>query len=413
MARRVVVTGLGVVSPLGNSTAETWQGLLEGRSGAGPIQRFDPSNLDVRFGCEVKHFEPLKFIDRKEAKRYDRFLQFAIAAAHEATCDAGLEGKSPDGERTGVIIGSGIGGIMTFEEQCRICITEGPSRVSPFFVPMFIPNIASGVVSIRYGAKGPNYCTVSACSSSAHAIGEAYRLIQRGEADVMIAGGAEAAITPLAIAGFQNMKALSTRNDAPEKASRPFDKDRDGFVMGDGSGIVVLEALEHAQARGARIRGEVVGYGMSADAYHITQPPPGGEGAKRAMVACLADGKIDPKDVGYINAHGTSTPQGDVAETKAVKDVFGAHAKMLIMGSTKSMTGHLLGAAGGLEFAISTLVLETGKIPPTINQDVPDPECDLDCAPNRMVERRVKVALSNSFGFGGHNASLAVARFQS
>jgi 3-oxoacyl-[acyl-carrier-protein] synthase II len=277
---------------------------------------------------------------------------------------------------------------------------------------MFIPNIASGVVSIRYGAKGPNYCTVSACSSSAHAIGEAYRIIQRGEADVMIAGGAEAAITPLAIAGFQNMKALSTRNDAPEKASRPFDKQRDGFVMGDGSGIVVVESLEHAQQRGAKIRAEVVGYGMSADAYHITQPPPGGEGAKRAMLACLEDGQIDPRDVGYINAHGTSTPQGDVAEVHAVKDVFGAQAKKLIMGSTKSMTGHLLGAAGGVEFGISVMVLETGQIPPTINQEVPDPECDLDCAPNKKVARTVEVAMSNSFGFGGHNASLAVRRFE-
>ena len=259
MKRRVVVTGIGIVSPVGNSTAETWQSLLEGRSGAGPIQRFDPSNLDVRFGCEVKNFDALKFMDKKEVKRYDRFLQFGIAAAHEAACDARLEGKVPDAERTGVIIGSGIGGIMTFEEQCRICIEQGPSRVSPFFVPMFIPNIASGIVSIRHGAKGPNYCTVSACSSSAHAIGEAYRLIQLGQADVMIAGGAEAAITPLAIAGFQNMKALSTRNDAPAKASRPFDLERDGFVMGDGSGIVILESQEHAEARGARIRAEVVG----------------------------------------------------------------------------------------------------------------------------------------------------------
>jgi 3-oxoacyl-[acyl-carrier-protein] synthase II len=412
LSRRVVVTGIGLVSPLGNTTAETWQGLLEGRSGAGPIQRFDPSDLDVRFGCEVKNFDPLKFVDKKEARRFDRFLQFAVAATHEATCDAGLEGKVPDGERTGVIIGSGIGGIMTFEEQCRICINEGPSRVSPFFVPMFIPNIASGIVSIRYGAKGPNYCTVSACSSSAHAIGEAYRIIQRGEADVMIAGGAEAAITPLAIAGFQNMKALSTRNDDPQKASRPFDKQRDGFVMGDGSGVVILESLEHAQQRGAKIRAELVGYGMSADAYHITLPPPGGEGAKRAMLNCLADGNINPDDVGYINAHGTSTPPGDIAETRAVKEVFGAQAKKLIMGSTKSMTGHLLGAAGGLEFGISVLVLETGEIPPTINQAEKDPECDLDCAPNKKVARKVRVALSNSFGFGGHNASLAVARFE-
>src|SRR5439155_4446569 len=348
----------------------------------------------------------LKVLHKKEVNRYDRCLQFGIAAAHEAACDARLEGKVPDAERTGVIIGSGIGGIMTFEEQCRICIEQGPSRVSPFFLPMFIPNIASGIVSIRHGAKGPNYCTVSACSSSAHAIGEAYRLIQLGQADVMIAGGAEAAITPLAIAGFQNMKALSTRNDAPAKASRPFDLERDGFVMGDGSGIVILESQEHAEARGARIRAEVVGYGMSADAYHITQPPPGGDGAKRAMRACLADGDVQVKDVGYINAHGTSTPQGDAAEITAIKEVFGEHARKLIVGSTKSMTGHLLGAAGGLEFGISVLVLETGQIPPTINQEVPDPVCDLNCAPNRKGERRVGVALSNSFGFGGPNPSL-------
>jgi 3-oxoacyl-[acyl-carrier-protein] synthase II len=277
---------------------------------------------------------------------------------------------------------------------------------------MFIPDIASGIVSIRFGAKGPNYATVSACASSAHAIGESMRLIERGEADVMITGGAESAITPLSIAGFGNMKALSTRNDEPEKASRPFDRDRDGFVMGDGAGIVVIEELEHALARGARIRGELRGYGLSADAFHITQPAPGGEGARRAMLACLEDGNIDPKDVGYINAHGTSTPHGDQAEVSAVKVVFGEHARKLIMGSTKSMTGHLLGAAGGLEFIISLLTIEHGEIPPTINQEVPDPECDLNCAPNRKVARRVDVAMSNSFGFGGHNASLAVARYE-
>ncbi len=407
------MTGIGLVSPLGNTTADTWAGLLQGRSGAGPIQRFDPSNLDVRFGCEVKGFDPLKFIDKKEARRYDQFLQYAIAAAHEASCDAGLEGKAPDAERTGVIIGSGIGGIGTFEEQCKIYLTQGPGRVSPFFIPMFIPDIASGIVSIRFGAKGPNYCTVSACASSAHAIGESFRLIQSGAADVMITGGAESAITPLSIAGFGNMKALSTRNDEPQKASRPFDRNRDGFVMGDGAGIVVIEALDHALDRGATIRAEIKGYGMSADAFHITQPAPGGEGAKRAMLSCLADGRIDLADVGYINAHGTSTPHGDVAEVKAVKDVFGAHAGKLVMGSTKSMTGHLLGAAGGLEFAISVLTIQNGEIPPTINQDDPDPECDLDCAPNVKVARRVDVALSNSFGFGGHNASLAVARFES
>jgi len=412
LKRRVVVTGLGMVSPLGNNVAETWEGLLAGRSGAAPIRRFDPSNLDVRFGCEVKGFDPLKFVDKKEARRYDQFLQYAIGAATEATCDAGFNGNLADPERTGVIIGSGIGGIGTFEEQCKIYLQQGPSRVSAFFVPMFIPDIASGIVSIRLGAKGPNYCTVSACASSAHAIGESYRIIQRGEADMMVTGGAESAITPLAIAGFSNMKALSFRNDAPEKASRPFDQQRDGFVMGDGSGIVILELLEHALDRGARIYAEVVGYGLSADAYHITQPAPGGEGAKRAMLACLADGNIAPADVGYINAHGTSTPAGDVAEVQAAKEVFGDHAKRLIMGSTKSMTGHLLGAAGGLEFAVSVLVLTHGEIPPTINQEAPDPECDLNCAPNRKVARRVDVALSNSFGFGGHNASLALRRYE-
>jgi 3-oxoacyl-[acyl-carrier-protein] synthase II len=412
LTRRVVVTGLGMVSPLGNTVSQSWEGLLAGRSGAAPIRRFDPSSLDVRFGCEVKNFDPLKFIDKKEARRYDQFLQYAIAAVAEASCDAGFDGKAPHPERTGVVIGSGIGGIGTFEEQCKIFLQEGPSRVSAFFVPMFIPDIASGIISIRLGAKGPNYCTVSACASSAHAIGESYRIIQRGDADVMVTGGAESAITPLAIAGFSNMKALSLRNDQPEKASRPFDKTRDGFVMGDGSGIVILESLEHAESRGAKIYAELVGYGLSADAYHITQPAPGGEGAKRAMLACLADGKIDLKDIGYINAHGTSTPPGDIAEVKAVKEVFGEQAKKLIMGSTKSMTGHLLGAAGGLEFAITVLVLKHGDIPPTINYEHPDPECDLDCAPNQKVSRKVDVALSNSFGFGGHNVSLAIKRFE-
>ena len=410
MRRRVVVTGLGVVSPLGLNVEETWDGLLAGRSGAARIQRFDPSELDVRFGCEVKGFDPAPYIDRKEAKRYDLFLQFAIAAATQAMADAGLGTQVPEPERAGVIIGSGIGGIGTFEEQCRISLTQGYKRVSAFFVPMFIPDIASGVISIRTGAKGPNYCTVSACASSAHGIGEATRLIQDGTADVMITGGAEAAITPLAIAGFSNMKALSARNDEPERASRPFDRGRDGFVMGAGAGVVILESLEHAQARGARIYAEVLGYGMSADAYHITQPAPGGEGARRAMLAALADGDVNPTRVGYINTHGTSTPHGDAAEVAAIKDVFGSHARELIAGSTKSMTGHLLGAAGGLEFAISVLVLERGTIPPTINLDDPDPACDLNCAAGGVVRREVDVALSNSFGFGGHNVSLLLGR---
>jgi 3-oxoacyl-[acyl-carrier-protein] synthase II len=411
LTRRVVVTGLGVVSPLGLSVTDTWAGLVAGCSGAARIQRFDPSNLEVQFGCEVKGFDPSPYVDRKEAKRYDLFLQYAVAAATQAMTDAGLGDDVPEPERAGVIIGSGIGGIGTFEEQCRISIESGPKRVSAFFVPMFIPDIASGIVSIRTGAKGPNYCTVSACASSAHALGESYRLIQNGTVDLMITGGAEAAITPLAIAGFTNMKALSTRNHEPQRASRPFDQGRDGFVMGDGSGVVILEELEHARKRGARIYAEMLGYGMSADAYHITQPAPGGEGAGRAMEAAFADARIDKTRVGYINTHGTSTPHGDAAEVKAIKNVFGSHARSLVAGSTKSMTGHLLGAAGGLEFAISVLTIVNGVIPPTINVDDPDPECDLDCAPNRAVKRPVEVALSNSFGFGGHNVSLLVGRY--
>ncbi|HEX9691173.1 MAG TPA: beta-ketoacyl-ACP synthase II [Gemmatimonadales bacterium] len=412
MSRRVVVTGLGLISPLGNSVGETWNGLVEGQSGAGPIQRFDPADLDVRFACEVKNFDPTNHMDRKEAKRADLFVQYAIAATGQALRQAGIDGALPDPERCGVIIGSGIGGIGTFEEQCRLSITKGPGRVSPFFVPMFIPDMASGLVSMRWGAKGPNYCTVSACSSSAHALGESFRLVQSGAADMMITGGAEAAVTLLAMAGFQNMRALSMRNDEPERASRPFDRDRDGFVMGDGAGIVIVESLESAQNRGVTILAEVLGYGMSADAHHMTQPAPGGEGARRAMAACLADARVSPTDVGYINAHGTSTPHGDVAEVRAVRHQFGAHADNIIMGSTKSMTGHLLGAAGGLEFSVCVMVLQTGVIPPTINQDNADPECDIDCAPNKKVEREIDVALSNSFGFGGHNVTLAVGRYR-
>jgi 3-oxoacyl-[acyl-carrier-protein] synthase II len=411
MAPRVVVTGLGLVTPVGLTVAETWTNLLAGASGAGPITKFDPSRLQVRFACEVKGFDPLAYLERKEAKRMDLFTQFAMAAAHQAVVQAGLEGKFPRPDRTGVVIGSGIGGMMTFEEQCLLYLTKGPDRVSPFFVPMFIPDIAAGQVSIRYGLKGPNFCTVSACASSAHAIGEACEMIKAGKADCMVTGGAEAAITGITIAGFQNMKALSARNDAPALASRPFDKERDGFVLGDGGAVLVLESLDHAKERGAEILGEVIGYGMSGDAYHITAPCADGDGAARAMRACLEDGRIDPTDVGYVNAHGTSTPLGDIAETVAVKTVFGDHARRLVFGSTKSMTGHLLGGAGALEFAVSLLVATTGKIPPTINQTTPDPECDLDCVPNVMGARPVDVALSNSFGFGGHNVTLAVRRF--
>lgn len=411
MPHRVVVTGLGLVSPLGNTTPETWEALVAGRSGAARIRLFDPSALDVQFACEVKGFDPLQHMDRKEVKRSDRFVHYAMAACAQAMQDAGLDGALPSPERTGVIVGSGIGGISTFEEQCSVYLTKGPGRVSPFFVPMFIPDMASGAISMRYGAKGPNYCTVSACASSAHALGEAFRLVQLGAADMMIAGGAEAAVTPLAIAGFANMKALSTRNDAPEKASRPFDEARDGFVMGEGAGIVILESLESALRRGAEIRAEVLGYGMSADAYHMTQPAPGGEGARRAMVECLQDGQIDAERVGYINSHGTATYHGDIAETQAVKALFGERAHELIVGSTKSMTGHLLGAAGALEFSVSVLVMENGVIPPTINLEHPDPECDLNYAANEPVTREIDVSLSNSFGFGGHNVTLALGRF--
>jgi 3-oxoacyl-[acyl-carrier-protein] synthase II len=409
---RVVVTGLGLVTPLGHTAAETWQALLAGKSGAARIQQFDPSSLDVQFACELKGFDPLEYMDRKEVKRSDHFVHYAMAACAQALQDAGLGAGLPRPERTGVIIGSGVGGIRTFEEQCQLYLEKGPRRVSPFFVPMFIPDMASGLVSIRYGAKGPNYCTVSACASSAHAIGEACRIIQHGEADMMIAGGTEAAVTPLAIAGFTSMKALSVRNDAPEKASRPFDKDRDGFVMGEGAGTIILESLDSAMQRGARIRGEILGYGKSADAYHMTQPAPGGEGARRAMAECLKDGQIDPGRVGYINAHGTATWHGDIAETHAVKGLFGAHAWDLIVGSTKSMTGHLLGAAGAVELSICLMAIEHGVIPPTINLDNPDPECDLHYAPHTRVECEVDVALSNSFGFGGHNATLALGRYR-
>ena len=412
MPRRVVVTGLGLVTPVGNDVESTWQGLLAGKSGAAPITKFDASNQRVRFACEVKGFDPLQYIDKKEARRYDLFAQLALAAAHQAVTQAGLEGKVPDPARTGVVIGSGIGGMQTYEENCSLYLTKGPDRVSPFFVPMFIPDIAAGLVSIRYGLKGPNFATVSACASSAHAIGESFNMIRNGAADAMVTGGSEGAITGLTVAAFANMKALSARNDSPETASRPFDQDRDGFVLGDGGAIVVLESLEHAERRGAQILGEVLGYGASGDAFHITSPPENGEGAQQAMRSCLEDGNIDLKDVGYINAHGTSTPQGDIAETEAVKAVFGQQARKLVFGSTKSMTGHLLGGAGALEFAVSLLSSTCGVIPPTINQFTPDPKCDLDSAPNRKVERKVNVALSNSFGFGGHNVTLAVKRWE-
>ncbi|MCA9767230.1 MAG: beta-ketoacyl-ACP synthase II, partial [Gemmatimonadetes bacterium] len=375
MRRRVVITGLGLVTPLGLTVDETWTNLLAGTSGAAPITKFDASRHQVRFACEVKGFDPLPYIDRKEARRFDLFAQYAIASAHQAVTQSGLDTAAVNHDRIGVVMGSGIGGMQTFEENCGLFLEKGPDRVSPFFVPMFIPNMAPGLVSMRYGFRGPNYAPVSACASSAHAIGESYRMIRDGLADAMISGGSEAAITGLTVAAFANMKAMSTRNDDPTAASRPFDADRDGFVLGDGGAAVVLEALEHAEARGATILGEVLGYGLSGDAYHMSAPAPEGEGAQRAMRMCLADGGIDPARVGYINAHGTSTPLGDIAETEAVKAVFGAHARDLVFGSTKSMTGHLLGGAGALEFVVTLLAARHGEIPPTINHQTPDPAC--------------------------------------
>ncbi len=405
---RVVVTGLGLVTPLGLTVEQTWNNLLAGASGAASLTRFDPSRHRVKFACEVKGFDPGLYMDRKEARRYDLFAQFALGAATQAVTQSGLDTGAKDRNRVGVVLGTGIGGMRTFEENCEAYITSGPDRVSPFFVPMFIANMSSGLVAIRYGFKGPNFTTVSACASSAHAIGESYRMIRDGLADAMVTGGSEASITGLTIAAFSNMKAMSTRNEDPTAASRPFDKDRDGFVLGEGGAVVVLESLEHALERGATPLAEVVGYGLSSDAFHVSAPAPDGEGAARAMRLCLQDQHLDPREVGYVNAHGTSTPLGDVAETQAVKAVFGNHAYHLVFGSTKSMTGHLLGAAGAMEFGIAMLSVRSGVIPPTINQVTPDPDCDLPCAPNVALTRKYPVAMSNAFGFGGHNATLAV-----
>ena len=409
--RRVVITGLGAITPVGKDVPSTWGQLLAGESGAGPITLFETTEaLATRIACEVKDFDPLTFLEKKEARRYDRFAQFSVGAADEAMRSARLEG-APQGvaaERFGVIFGSGIGGISTMEAQHDLLKDRGPGRVSPFFIPMFIPDIAAGLISIRFESKGPNYATVSACASGAHAIGDAFRFIQRGDADVMIAGGGEATITPLAVAGFASMKALSTRNDDPAAASRPFDALRDGFVIGEGAGCVILEALETAVARGASIIAEMAGYGVSADAHHITMPAPEGKGAQHAMRMAMDDAGVRAKDVDYINAHGTSTQANDRNETAAIKQVLGDSAYSVIVGSTKSMTGHLLGAAGGVEAVITALVCQQGRIPSTINLTDPDPDCDLDYGRHGVVERPVEVALSNSFGFGGHNACLAI-----
>ncbi|MEX2571442.1 MAG: beta-ketoacyl-ACP synthase II [Gemmatimonadota bacterium] len=413
MSRRVVVTGTGLLTAVGKDVQSSWASLLAGNSGVATIQSFDPSDYPVRFAGEVTDFVADDYIDRKEIKRTDRYAQLAIGATVQAMREAGLDEdrSSIDPHTFGVIMGSGIGGIGTFEEQHGRFIAKGPSRVSPFFVPMFIADIAAGLISIRYGAKGPNYATVSACASGAHAIGNAFRSIMAGESEIMITGGTEASVTPMTVSGFAAMKALSERNETPSTASRPFDATRDGFVLGEGAGVLVLEELAHARARGAPIIAELAGFGQTADAYHITAPATGGEGAARAMKAALRNAGAAPREVGYINAHGTSTPANDVNETAAIKAVFGDHAAKLIVGSTKSMTGHTLGAAGGVEGVITALVCRNGIIPPTINYSEPDPACDLDYATEGPVERPVDLALSNSFGFGGHNVSLAIRRW--
>ena len=411
MARRVVVTGVGLVSALGVGTEETWQNLLSGKSGAAPITHFDTTGFPVTFAAEVKGFDPLRFIPKKEVKKMGLFIQFAMAAAEFAMEQAGLNITPEFAERAGVYIGSGIGGFDVIEREHTALMQGGPRRISPFFIPASIVNLASGFVSIRWGAKGPNSATCTACSSSAHAVGDSYKLIQRCDADVMICGGAEAAITPMGVGGFASMRALSTRNDEPEKGSRPFDRERDGFVIGEGAGILILEELGFALKRGARILGEVVGYGMSGDAFHITQPSEDADGAIRVMRNALGDAKLLPEQVDYINAHGTSTPFNDKLETLAIKTVFGEHARKMPVSSTKSMTGHLLGGAGGLEAGIVTLILRDQIIPPTINYENPDPDCDLDYVPNQARRATVNYALSNSFGFGGTNAALLFKRY--
>jgi 3-oxoacyl-[acyl-carrier-protein] synthase II len=412
MTRRVVVTGIGLVTPLAIGTEETWQALLAGRSGIGPITHFDHTAFATHFAGEVKGFVPTHWMGSREAKTTDPFIQYALAAASLAMQDSGLEIKGAFAERVGCFVGAGLGGVTTIENACRTLGEKGPRHgISPFFVPMIIVNLAPGQISIRFGAKGPNVSQVSACSTGAHAIGDAVRVIQRDDADAMICGGTEATVTALGVGGFNSMRALSTRNAAPQQASRPFDHDRDGFVIAEGSGIVVVEELEHAKARGAKIYAEVRGYAANADAHHITAPAPEGEGAQRCMTLALKDAKLSPAEIGYINAHGTSTKMNDANETHAIKKVFGDSARKVMVSSTKSMTGHMLGAAGGVETAICALALSRGVIPPTINYTTPDPECDLDYVPNTAREARVDHVLTNSFGFGGTNACLVLSRF--
>jgi 3-oxoacyl-[acyl-carrier-protein] synthase II len=408
--QRVVVTGLGAVTPLGNTVEEFWTALQQGRSGIGPVTKFDASSYATRIAGEVRGFDPLAYFDKKEARRLDPFLQYALAGAVMAVADAGLDVGAVDATRFGVLVGSGIGGITTLLETQKVLAARGADRVSPFFIPMLIINMASGLISMRFGAKGPNSSVVTACATGNHALGDAARLIQHGQADVMIAGGTEAIIVDLCFAGFCAMKAMSTRNDEPARASRPFDLARDGFVCGEGAGIMVLESLEHAARRDARVYAEVVGYAMTSDAHHLTAPDPEGDGAARAMALALRDAGVGPADVQYINAHGTSTPYNDKFETMAIKRVFGDHARQLAVSSTKSMTGHLLGAAGGVEAIATVLAAHHGIVPPTINYETPDPDCDLDYVPNQARKQEIEIALSNAFGFGGTNATLAFRR---
>jgi 3-oxoacyl-[acyl-carrier-protein] synthase II len=410
---RIVITGVGAVTPIGNTAADYWQGLMEGRSGAGPITRFDPEHFDTKFACEVKNYDPTQHITRKEVQRMDLFTQYAMSCAVMAVEDSGLNIEAVNHERAGVVFGSGIGGMWTnhIQQQALFERDGKPDRISPFFVPMLISDIAAGHIAIRYGFKGPNYATVSACATSSHAIADAFMIMQRGMADVMLAGGSEASVCPMGIGGFNAMKALSTRNDDPHTASRPFDLDRDGFVMGEGGGVIVMETLEHAMNRGANILAEIVGIGLTDDAFHITQPAPGGEGAVRSMKMAIQDAGLEPTDIDYINAHGTSTPFNDKGESAAIRTVFGDHADALLVSSTKSMTGHLLGAAGAIEAIATVLAINKGIAPPTINQITPDPDCTLNYVANKPQNKQIRAALSNTFGFGGHNATLCFKAF--
>lgn len=409
--RRCVITGLGCVTPVGNDVASSWSNLLKGVSGVGHITGIDVADMPVQIAAQVKDFDPCVALDRKDARRYDPFLHYAAAASQEAVESSGVDFSRTDPERVGVLVGSGIGGLKQIEDNHATLIERGPRRVSPFFIPMMVANMASGAISIRYGARGPNSCVVTACAAGTHAIGDSLRLIQRGDADVMIAGGAEAPVLRLALSGFASMKALSRRNDDPQRASRPFDRGRDGFVVGEGAGIVVLESLEHALARGAGIHAEVVGYGQSSDAFHITAPSEDGEGAQLCMRRAIEDAQLEPDDVDYINAHGTSTPLNDKVESLAIRSLFGPRADGLAVSSTKSMTGHALGAAGGMEAVFTALAVRDGRLPPTINYEEPDPDCDLDYVPNEARTAPVRAAMSNSFGFGGTNASLMLVRY--